>query len=163
AAAGQWLALAGAAIAGHIFPVWLKFRGGKGVATGLGAVLGLWPVLTLPGLAAAVVWLRDNTAREAVVLAAYQTGNYVAARAGNRVVLGHWAETMDFVQKQQAVERFFRIDTSDEWRQALLREYGVDYVWHGPPEGWIGDFEPGAADYLQPVHRVGEVVVYRVE
>ncbi len=55
--AAQWLALAVAAIIGHIFPIWLRLRGGKGVATGLGAVLGLWPVLTLPGFAAAVVWL----------------------------------------------------------------------------------------------------------
>ena len=31
------------AIIGHIFPVWLKFRGGKGVATGLGSWIGLAP------------------------------------------------------------------------------------------------------------------------
>lgn len=31
------------AIVGHIFPVWLHFRGGKGVATGLGAWIGLAP------------------------------------------------------------------------------------------------------------------------
>jgi glycerol-3-phosphate acyltransferase PlsY len=35
------------AIAGHIFPVWLRFRGGKGVATGLGSFLMLAPEAVL--------------------------------------------------------------------------------------------------------------------
>ncbi len=43
-----------AAVLGHNFPVWLKFRGGKGVATTLGVLLaGLWPV----GVAACATWL----------------------------------------------------------------------------------------------------------
>ena len=47
AALSDWLqVLAGlAALAGHIWPVWLGFKGGKAVATGLGMFLGLaWPV-----------------------------------------------------------------------------------------------------------------------
>lgn len=43
-----------AAVAGHMFPVWLGFRGGKGVATGLGALAALaWP----SAIAAFAVWL----------------------------------------------------------------------------------------------------------
>jgi len=39
-----------AAIVGHVYPVWYGFRGGKGVATLIGVVLGLDPVLLLPML-----------------------------------------------------------------------------------------------------------------
>ena len=42
------------AFIGHLFPIWLKFKGGKGVAAALGVLLGLsWPV----GLAACGTWL----------------------------------------------------------------------------------------------------------
>ncbi|MFN3857738.1 MAG: glycerol-3-phosphate 1-O-acyltransferase PlsY [Caulobacter sp.] len=45
---------AGAAFTGHLFPVWLKFKGGKGVATFYGTMLAAaWPV----GLLAGVTWL----------------------------------------------------------------------------------------------------------
>jgi glycerol-3-phosphate acyltransferase PlsY len=45
---------AGSAFLGHLFPVWLKFKGGKGVATFFGTLLAAaWPV----GLAAGATWL----------------------------------------------------------------------------------------------------------
>ncbi|MFM1861540.1 MAG: hypothetical protein RLZ26_62, partial [Pseudomonadota bacterium] len=48
-------ALAGlAAFLGHLFPVWIGFRGGKGVATFLGTLLALTP---LAGVAACATWL----------------------------------------------------------------------------------------------------------
>ncbi|MHB2165958.1 glycerol-3-phosphate 1-O-acyltransferase PlsY [Alsobacter sp. R-9] len=53
---GEPAALAGAigAFAGHLFPVWLGFKGGKGVATFLGTLIGLaWPVAA--GFAA--IWI----------------------------------------------------------------------------------------------------------
>jgi glycerol-3-phosphate acyltransferase PlsY len=54
---GGWLLTGLGAIAGHIFNPLLRFRGGKGVATALGVVLGIWPYLTLTGLAAFGVWI----------------------------------------------------------------------------------------------------------
>ena len=65
AAGAGWIALAlfgaplhfvaaAAALFGHCYPVWLRFKGGKGVATFFGSLLGLlWPV----GLVAAGTWL----------------------------------------------------------------------------------------------------------
>jgi glycerol-3-phosphate acyltransferase PlsY len=45
-----WVALA--AVAGHIFTPWLKFKGGKGVATALGVCVAYHPMLPLPALGA---------------------------------------------------------------------------------------------------------------
>jgi len=51
----EWQGLAAlAAVVGHCFPVWLKFKGGKGVATTAGVCFGLaWPI----GLIYSAVWL----------------------------------------------------------------------------------------------------------
>jgi len=50
--AALWAGLG--AVIGHMFPVWLGFKGGKGVATGLGVLLAVaWPV----GVIACMVWL----------------------------------------------------------------------------------------------------------
>ena len=46
-----------AAILGHVFPVYLRFKGGKGVATSFGVALGLWPYFTLCALIALAVWI----------------------------------------------------------------------------------------------------------
>ena len=50
------LVVALAAICGHVFTCWLGFKGGKGVATSLGCMLGTWPHLTWPALIALGVW-----------------------------------------------------------------------------------------------------------
>jgi len=52
-----WLAVGCAAILGHIFPVYLKFKGGKGVATSLGVALGLWPYYTICAALAFAIWV----------------------------------------------------------------------------------------------------------
>ncbi|MCB2073238.1 MAG: glycerol-3-phosphate 1-O-acyltransferase PlsY [Novosphingobium sp.] len=90
------------ALLGHCFPVWLRFRGGKGVATLMGVSLGLaWPV----GLVYAVAWvgmlavtrissLAGMTAAVAAPLAALGMGH-----GDHAVVLGVLAALLLFLHR----------------------------------------------------------------
>jgi len=51
------LAVGCAAIIGHIFPVYIKFKGGKGVATSFGVAMGLWPYYTVSAAVSLLVWI----------------------------------------------------------------------------------------------------------
>ena len=52
-----WLLVGAAAILGHVFPIYLRFKGGKGVATSFGVALGLWPYFTFCAVIALLVWV----------------------------------------------------------------------------------------------------------
>ncbi|HEX2268549.1 MAG TPA: glycerol-3-phosphate 1-O-acyltransferase PlsY, partial [Pyrinomonadaceae bacterium] len=70
----DWL-IAAAAIAvllGHIFPVWLGFKGGKGVATGVGVFLALAPIAVLCAavIFVAIVWLTKFVSLGSIMAAA---------------------------------------------------------------------------------------------
>ncbi|QPJ60427.1 MAG: glycerol-3-phosphate 1-O-acyltransferase PlsY [Candidatus Nitronauta litoralis] len=67
------IAIAGLlAFLGHLFPVFLKFRGGKGVATGLGIFLYLMPIPTLASMAVFGVslWMWNFVSLSSIVAAA---------------------------------------------------------------------------------------------
>jgi acyl phosphate:glycerol-3-phosphate acyltransferase len=51
------LAVGCAAIIGHVFPLYFRFKGGKGVATSFGVALGLWPYYTICAAVTLLVWV----------------------------------------------------------------------------------------------------------
>ena len=79
-----------AAFVGHCFPVWLKFKGGKGVATFLGLLIALsWPI----GLASCATWLVTAvltriSSMSAMVAAALSTAWMVVFLQGHLFFLG---------------------------------------------------------------------------
>ncbi|MCB8879855.1 glycerol-3-phosphate 1-O-acyltransferase PlsY [Acidisoma cellulosilytica] len=74
--AGLWAGLF--AVIGHMFPVWLRFRGGKGVATGLGVALAAcWP----QGVLMCLIWLvgaKITKISSASALAAFVAAPFLA-------------------------------------------------------------------------------------
>ena len=110
----------------------------------------------------ALDWLNGQVEPGDVVLAAYETGNYLPARVGARAFVGLGPESVRADEKKALVARFFDATTGDDWRQQLLAQYGVDYVFWGPAERALGGFDVGHASYLKQLYSVGEYAVFEV-
>lgn len=78
---------AAAAVVGHCFPVWLRFRGGKGVATGLGVSLALAPWGALAGAATWIVLYKLFRISSVGSLAGVAVSLAVAAVTANRAAV----------------------------------------------------------------------------
>jgi uncharacterized membrane protein len=58
------------------------------------------------------------------------------------------------------VRAFYRTDTPDDQRLDLLNAHKVRFVFWGPAERALGDWDPGKADYLELVFRSGAYQIY---
>jgi hypothetical protein len=112
---------------------------------------------------AALEWLDVHADLGETVLASYQVGNVVPAWTDLRVFAGHGPETLHSAEKRDALMQFFDPTTDDAWRQALLRDFGLDYVFHGPQERELGDWDPSTAQYLAPIYGEGVYTIYEVK
>jgi hypothetical protein len=111
---------------------------------------------------AALGWLAAQVQPGDVVLASLTVGQYVPALTGAHAYLAHWAQTVDYYGKTAMVVKFFDGATSDADRQAILRQYGVDYVFYGPAERALGGYDPSRTLFLRPAYADGAVTVYQV-
>jgi glycerol-3-phosphate acyltransferase PlsY len=98
------------AFLGHLFPVWLRFRGGKGVAVFLGVMLGIaWPV----GLGACLTWLAvaalTRYSSLAALLAALATPGYALWLADwQRMELAAICAVLIFVRHHANIRRLLK-------------------------------------------------------
>ncbi len=105
--------------------------------------------------AAALDWIQTNTPADALILAAPETGLFIPARTGRRVIYGHPYETVQAESQKTKVERFFKEEPSLE-TDALLST--VDYIFYGPREQEIGG--DARFDTLRVVYENSSVIIY---
>jgi hypothetical protein len=111
----------------------------------------------------ALTWLRDAADHDQVVLCAPQTGMFVPAWAGQRVVYGHPFETVDAERREAQVQAYWAGEMEPEEREAFLRENRVRYVLEGPRELKIGNWRSDIEGEKRELVFVADgVAVYRV-
>lgn len=106
-----WMAIAAvAAIIGHIFPVWLKFKGGKGVATGCGAFLVLSPIAVLSTLVLFVlvaVTTRYVSAASIIATAMYPVWAYIYGQPTPVLIWAAIGALLIVAKHHQNIRRLF--------------------------------------------------------
>lgn len=110
----------------------------------------------------AVVWAGANLPHYAIVMSSYETGNNIPTQTGLRSFVGHWAETMNWEQKLEQLGLFFNRETSNDWRMSFLAANHSEYVWYGPEEKKLGDFDPVDLPQATEIYRNRDIIIYRI-
>lgn len=100
-------------------------------------------------------WISENTGPDAIILSAPQTGSFIPAHTGRRVLYGHPFETGDAARMEELVEGYFsgELGAADQKRLEI-----ADLVFVGPRERNLGNCP--CADAVQPVYENERVSIY---
>jgi hypothetical protein len=109
--------------------------------------------------AAAMHWIETQADPDVLVLAAPETGLFLPAYTGRRVIYGHPFETVNADAEREAVEAFFSAPDAAAGA-AFLIVRGVDFVFYGPRERLLGTLTE--TDLLELVYSGGSVRIYQV-
>jgi hypothetical protein len=107
----------------------------------------------------ALNWIEENTPSRALILAGPDTGLYIPAYTGRRVIYGHPFETVNAQAEEAAVVGFFQDDGLSSPADFLEARH-VDYLFYGPRERLLGDLP--VIPTLQQVYSGEDVSIYQV-
>ncbi len=110
----------------------------------------------------AMIWLKDNTTTESVILSLPPNGNLIPALSIRPVYLGHWGQTADVNNKLKQTKSFLKTE-NDEVRSAFLKTNKIDYLFFGPEEKTAANFDPSDDKYLKKVYYNEEISIYKVK
>jgi hypothetical protein len=112
---------------------------------------------------AALEWLEQNANPDDVVLTSLHVGHFLPGLSGTKAFLSSGVMTLDFVEKEEMVQRFFTSSTTDDQRRKIIETYGIQYVLSGPAERRLGDFDPATSALFEPAFEATHTRVFRVQ
>jgi len=96
-------------------------------------------------------WLERNARSDEAVLCHPMLGNYLPVLTGRKVFVGHWAETLNFVEKLRTATAVWKGLIPDEEARRFFRQHRIRYALET-------DFERFAANGSTDLHRYGEAI-----
>lgn len=103
-------------------------------------------------------WLEANTAADALILAAPETGLFIPAYTGRRVIYGHPFETVNAIEEEERLLAIFSGKMSTTELENFVESRGIDYLFFGPRELDLGP-APNDGD-LELVYQNGRVLIF---
>ena len=120
------------------------------------------PIFRPDGEVRAFQELERISPRDSIILASYNTGNALPAWVPGRVLIGHGPESVNLDELLSMVSTFFSEELDDIQREKFLDEQQVDFVFYGPLERELGQWDPDSSSglvrrYIENGYRIYEV------
>jgi hypothetical protein len=97
-----------------------------------------------------------------IVLSAFETGNPLPAWAPMRVVVGHGPESVQLSTILPQVQSVFTAATPEADRKTFIHDYNVNYIFWGPAERKLGNWDPREAAFLELLAHEGDYWLFKV-
>lgn len=107
-------------------------------------------------------WLRQNSENSSIIFSETKTGLLIPVYARCITYVSHPVESPLYSLKKDDPIWFFSNNKSLELEKNFLRQRDVDYIFFGPKEQVIGDYDPSTKPYLRSVYQNKTVSVYQV-
>jgi len=106
-------------------------------------------------------FLAANAGVDDVIMTSFNTGNALPAWAPLRVLVGHGPESANLDELLLQVDAFYTNGTPDVKRLTLIEQFDIRYVFWGPEERAIGDWDPSRTAYLAAIYQQGEYEIFQ--
>ena len=106
-------------------------------------------------------WILESTGETAVILASPETGMFLPAHTGRRVIYGHPFETINAEEEEKMVTRFYEQYLSDTEAIDFVNERKIDYIYFGQNESALGT--PQYLNHFDLIYDHNQVKIYDLE